>query len=500
MKKMLKPITAMITLCTLLGTFVGCSAKDKEESLDSISIVAPLNSIDEPEKNSEILSKLEELTEMKVDIKWIPKGNYKAKSTAMIASGECPDILVVEDITEDIVKGVDQGGFWQVDDYITGYENLSNGDKAIQNNASFKGKTYGIYRYKDMVDNSMIFRKDWLDKLGLKEPQNIDEFTEILRRFRDSDPDENGIKDTYGLGIAGADEGKFNDIFNQIAAWFGAPNGWKVKDDKLVPAFTTEEYKKALDYMRKIYDEGYIDPKCYLKNNSDVEDNFFNNKYGVIFEKLSKAVDLEKSIKEKNPNSETDKLITTISSIKVNENSKVFGGKGYSGMLMFPKKGIKSEEKLRKVLGFVDKLNSKECYTLLNYGILGENYTIENGEYKSLQNSTTYDLLSFSELSINWNKESLSTNEKSNFRKNLSKVQDLKEDNIIENPVLNLKTEGYINNEQSVLSDLESINAKYIFGELDKSQYESALREWLENEGDSYIEKVNKLYEEYLYK
>jgi putative aldouronate transport system substrate-binding protein len=344
----------------------------------------------------------------------------------------------------------------------------------------------------------MIFRKDWLDKLGLKEPQNIDEFTEVLREFANNDPDGNGIKDTYGLGIAGSDDGEFNAIFNQIAAWFGAPNSWKVQDDKLIPSFGTEEYKKALDYAKKLYDEGLIDPKCYLKSNSEVEDNFMNNKYGVIFKKVSKATDLEKSVKEKFTNIDSDKFITMIDSIKVNENSRVLGTKGYSGMFMFPKKGVKSEQKLKKVLEFVDKLNSKESYTLLNYGLENENYKIEDGEYKTIQDSTTYDLLSFSELSTNWNKESPRLKDTSNFRKSLIKIENIKPESTAQNPALNLKTEGYINNEQNVLSNLESLNAKYIFGQIDKSQYESSLNEWLEDEGNKYIQEVNKLYKEYL--
>ena len=35
-------------------------------------------------------------------------------------------------------------------------------------------------------------RQDWLDKLGLKAPQNVDELYTVLKAFRDRDPNGNG--------------------------------------------------------------------------------------------------------------------------------------------------------------------------------------------------------------------------------------------------------------------------------------------------------------------
>ncbi len=46
--------------------------------------------------------------------------------------------------------------------------------------------------------------------------------------------------------------------FDIIQTWFGAPNGWGEKDGKLVPEHQTEEYLEALNWMRKLCEEGLI--------------------------------------------------------------------------------------------------------------------------------------------------------------------------------------------------------------------------------------------------
>jgi putative aldouronate transport system substrate-binding protein len=43
-------------------------------------------------------------------------------------------------------------------------------------------------------------RQDWLDALGIKMPTNQTEFTEMLRKMRDGDPNGNGQKDEIAVG------------------------------------------------------------------------------------------------------------------------------------------------------------------------------------------------------------------------------------------------------------------------------------------------------------
>ena len=78
------------------------------------------------------------------------------------------------------------------------------------------GKIYGLACSPSLTEGQiMIVRQDWLDKLGLQAPTNMDEFETVIIAFTEDDPDGNGQKDTYGFCYAG------DGIYN--TGWVGDP-------------------------------------------------------------------------------------------------------------------------------------------------------------------------------------------------------------------------------------------------------------------------------------
>ena len=60
-------------------------------------------------------------------------------------------------------------------------------------------------------------RQDWLDKLGLKAPQNVDELYTVLKAFRDRDPNGNGKKDEIPWFNASP-----NEVYRLVLLWVRA--------------------------------------------------------------------------------------------------------------------------------------------------------------------------------------------------------------------------------------------------------------------------------------
>ena len=65
-------------------------------------------------------------------------------------------------------------------------------------------------------------------------------------------------------------------------------------------------------------------------------------------------------------------------------------------------------------------------------------------------------------------------------------------------PTAPLKIQGYINNEQRLEGLIRQLEAKFVFGQISDEQYDEGLNEWLRNEGQDYINKVNDLYKKYI--
>lgn len=448
--------------------FEGCSSKNQSKDSDEITIMAPLDGITEPQDNDSIKEKLEDATGEKIKFIWIPKDAYKNKSTMMMLSGDYPDILVVQDETEDIVKGVNQGGFYEITDYIKDYENLSKADKDILKNSSFNNKIYGIYRYCDSVDKVIVLNKNYLENSNLKNPETPEEFEEILESFIL----KNSNGDTYGLGIAGSEDNEFNNCLNEICAWFGAANSWKEEEDKLIPVFMTDEYKKGLKYAKDLYEKLLIDSKCYLKSSEDIISDFKSNKCLAVMTSKANAIKLKNEYGEEN--------VSVISGVKENKNGKKICNKRYSGTLMFPKKGVKTEEKLKRVLSFLDKLNSKECYDIFTKS--------------DIQDSDK--LLSYSEINTNINNETNVDFDENNFMKELKKSLEVPKEEKACDITAPLKIQGNIKNSESFKANIQEISAKYVFGKIDDDGFEEEIQSWLENSGQDYIDDVNKLYSE----
>ena len=125
--------------------------------------------------------------------------------------------------------------FWEVGPYLKDYPNLSKMNKLINKNASIDGKLYGIYREPPLSRQGIVIRKDWLDNLGLKMPETVEDLYDIAKAFTEQDPDQNGKDDT--IGLADRHDLTFG-AFKTLASYFGAPNEWGVdKNGRLYPDF-----------------------------------------------------------------------------------------------------------------------------------------------------------------------------------------------------------------------------------------------------------------------
>lgn len=498
MKRSKGKTISTVLVVSMIISLSGCSNKSNKVEFDenSINIMAPLNGSSEPKEDCQIKKAIEEFTGENININWVTNGSYKEISTVLIAGGNCPDVYVVENITTDIISGVEQGAFWDITDYLGDYPNLKNYNSTLANNSSFNGRTYGLYRYKSSVNNCLLIRQDWLNNLGIEVPKSIDDLQSVLVAFKENDPDGDGKDDTFGLGVIGANGNDFANTFEQMSVYFGAANKWKLANDVLTPNYLQEEYRETLEFFKYLYDNEILDPDFALRGADDVKNGFIDGKYGVILTDGSTAKEIEEAI-EKEEKKVEDIVCTAVSLSKDGEDH-LLPQEGFSGIIMFPKKAVESEEELRKILSFFDKLNSEEGYKLLNYGIEGQDYSIKNGEIEVIKSDNTYDLLSFAGLSSNWNQYKFNSTSDGKLMKELRRQIDEAKDNEVENPTECLRIEDVIADEATFQSKIEQLKARYIFGTISKDEYNVGIEDLLNKEANKYIDEVNEDYQVYI--
>lgn len=502
----IRKIAVVLAGLMSLSILGGCGSSKAANDDKTISLMVPLMMETAPKDDCDIIKKLEEKTGYKVNITWVPNPSYTDKFSITMASDKCPEIIVSgkSAATVNLVK---KGAFWKLDDYLKDYPNLAKEDEKIKLNASFNGETYGIYRIRDVARFATIIRKDWLDKLGIKEPKTLEEFTAMLKAFKNDDPDGNGKNDTYGMIVPKwAGTNSFSPL-DQMSVWFGAPNVMKIENGTLTPDFMTDEYMQSLDYFKMLYDEGLMNNDFAIRETDKWNDDFVNGKAGVIVDTQTRGFQIAQKIAEKNGRKDgnADQWVTMINNVTTpSGGDKVLPSSGYSSMMMIPKQSVKNEKQLRKVLDFLDKINSEDMTILLQRGIEGNQYEVKGNEYvdivssdSNVNNVNTMNLNSFWQMSPNVANYDL---HKENKGTNLEKRgKELLQDGLkkmVPNEIESLISDTYVTKGTQLTNIIADARIQYIAGQINKDGYNAAIKQWQDTGGKQYIEELTKLYNE----
>ncbi len=220
---------------------------------------------------------------------------YYDKLTLIMSSGDMPELI--QGRVSDLCKYAEEGLLVPLDDLLkeNGQDILDHIPAGIWEHLKYDGKIYGlpaIYFYpipgKDSIPNRILWvRRDWMNALDLEEPTTLDEYVEILRQFKNNDPDGNGVNDTMGLSgyMKNGDIGGLDHIFGAfgvIQTTGGQASGpWSEVNGEIVYNPTKPEMKDALAFLNSMYEEGLLDPEFYLNNSTQWMEKVYQGKIGT---------------------------------------------------------------------------------------------------------------------------------------------------------------------------------------------------------------------------
>jgi putative aldouronate transport system substrate-binding protein len=220
---------------------------------------------------------LEDKTGVHLEWSLTDPDQYQEKMNLVLASGDLPDVLMNLDITptQQIVYGA-QGIFKPLNDLIDKYgDNVKTILKEMPEIRATMvapgGNMYSLPYVNDCyhcsLDWKMYVYQPWLKKLGLKEPTTPAEFQQMLRAFKDKDPNGNGKADE--IPMAGSNDYRsFADVFLMNAFIYddGANETGKrmvIQNGKIDVVYNKPEWKEGLLYLRGLYAEGLMAPQSF---------------------------------------------------------------------------------------------------------------------------------------------------------------------------------------------------------------------------------------------
>lgn len=327
MKKNQKMAFALAALAFGTSLFLGC--KDKNVSLNSGDIQKvdpnelafplkektvisgltsfPPNTESNP-NNRTIFRRLQEKTN--VEVKWtaIQSDQWNDKITLAMANTKTLADFVFNASFNDssLLKYADQGIIIPLEDYIDSYmPNLKAVfDKYPEYRAmctDSNGHIWGLPWIEQLgsgkeaiqvIDNMSFINKKWLDALGLKVPNTIEEFEKVLLEFKnkasllqtkfkidgsiipmsfimnDGGQDPYVLINGFGEGYGDADKGRHIAVTD---------------NRKVICSATQEGFKKGTAWLHKLYEQGLIDPEAFTQEWSTYVSKGKSGRYGVCF-------------------------------------------------------------------------------------------------------------------------------------------------------------------------------------------------------------------------
>lgn len=254
----------------------GTAAVSEGEEMTTISFLTK-DYYGMPEMADMLSEQFLEKTGVELKISHVPNNNWEEKITATFVSGSMPDIAR---LPADIYPFVKQDFLVPLDSYIEANPEVKavlEANPEVIKPYQFFGNTYGMSITNQKYMAAWV-RVDWLEKLGIEMPKDMESLEEMLVLFRDSDLDGNGKSDTIPLTLSAVL--KDQDMF---AAAFNTRNEVFMRDGKAVIPFITEEYKAYLDYMKHLYTEKLIDLEMPTNTSyGAVRTKFINGEAGAI--------------------------------------------------------------------------------------------------------------------------------------------------------------------------------------------------------------------------
>ncbi len=328
-----KMLTAMLALVMVIGTLSGCGSSDQAEEAAATEEVAEEAAA---EGFADYSNGFSEQVTIQIPVYergwegWNPRDNYWTSwiqenfgeqyninvefvsigrstevqdFTQLLAAGSAPTIIFNYDYPN-ILAFYEQGAYQELDAEEIAYyaptfwETM---EETILNYGVVDGKQMFIMGNRtELIQSNTVslVRKDWLDAVGMDMPTCLEEYNEMLTKFK---------KAGYGYGSAPLRTTSFiydypfrtDDVTDEERALYS---------DLSVAALTwepTKEYIKNLNYQ---YMNGLIDPDFYLDTDgSQSKSNFISGKAGTVLEIQMNSGILESFIEpllEQNPEAE----------------------------------------------------------------------------------------------------------------------------------------------------------------------------------------------------
>ncbi|MFD1881381.1 sugar ABC transporter permease [Paracoccus pacificus] len=301
----------------------------------------------------------------------------------LLAQGKMPDIVGGHLIKQPVNQYGPEGAFLPLNDLVKQYAPniqafFDSHPDILKSITAYDGNYYYIpYLPDGKFGRAYFIRQDWLDKLGLKQPQTVDEFHDVLVAFRDRDPNGNGRKDEIPFFAR-----EWPEVIRLVTLWDARSSGsdtnhdfYVTDDGKVVHPYAQEAYRDALSNLAGWYKEKLIDPEVFTRGNSARDYLLSENLGGATHDWFASTAGYNEALADKVPGMNFVAMLPPASA----------GGKRVEEHRRIPVKpdgwaiGYQNKNPVETIKYF-DFWFTEPGRNLANFGVEGQQWDMVNGE------------------------------------------------------------------------------------------------------------------------
>ena len=355
-------------------------------------------------KTEGVFKKIEELTNVTLDIKSYDSGDYMDQITLDIQAGNAA--YIIPKIYDDS-KFVDGGAIVPISDYVkympyyTDFYNKYDLSKDIQTITRSNGKYYKLPGMKEsnLINYSFVIRKDIWDKAGvdvvaLQKDWTWADFLEALKKVKAYMVSQGMCKESDYIWSDlwcgnESGQGSGGNLLGVMAATYDVNAGWNIgngmrynKDqDKFLFSPVSDNYKEFLKTANSFVEAGILDPETFTQDDATATAKYYNGKTAIMSINQGQWANYEQNMTAQLGAGNYENYVITIP-IGSTRNSTVSPERLENGV-MISKKALDElgEDGFIQMLRFVDWLfYSHEAYELTKWGVEGEHYEVVDGQ------------------------------------------------------------------------------------------------------------------------
>lgn len=245
--------------CLILALVMACMmtlSATAESLVDLVYLYSTDNFDPETDYTRQIIQE-----ELGVNI--IPEmGIEDEKLNLILMSGQEYDAIKMNYNVNLLATYIKNGVIQDLTDLVEAYgPNLKNAfSQEVWDMVSMDGRIYAIPETdSNDIENGIVVRQDWLDKLELELPETVEDFYNMLVAFSTMDPASVGVDYVIPFAATGVDS---TLGFNGLTQAFGiasTPLDYVELDGELKVSFDLPGQKEYVEFIHQLYKEGLLD-------------------------------------------------------------------------------------------------------------------------------------------------------------------------------------------------------------------------------------------------